>query len=709
MMSLGHRKRNGNRLSLRWRIRRINKVACLATLLILSFISLGYVLQRDSQASVFGAPGIGVKSLGLGYASSCAIGADNQIHCWGRNDSGGLGDGTTASSSNPVNMISSGALRGKQILEMGTGGSHSCALASDYQVYCWGDGTNGELGNGSTAGSLVPVAIDMSGVLSGKTIRALSVGSASTCVIASDNNAYCWGEGTYGRLGNNDALNNDASSPVAVFTGGVLSGKTINSISTGVGRHTCVIASDNNAYCWGENTFGALGNATTVDSNQPVAVDKNGALSGKTIIEISAGTQITCAIASDRLAYCWGYGGLGKLGNNGTTNYSVPVPVYTSGSSSIDGKLIQSISSGFTHVCVVASDGTAHCWGDGRQGQLGNNGSTASAYPRAVDTSGVLSGKTIKNIRVGDSHTCVIASDYKPYCWGIGENGRLGNGDTSNSAVPVTVTTISASVPVEQSVYRFYQPSSTNVPGSPLAITDTPTFLNSVGDSFRLRLGLTNTANISPDIEMVSSGDNHSCAIASDNWAYCWGLNTNGQLGDNSTTNRETPVAIDRGAIPLGATITQVSTGGSHSCAIASDNWVYCWGLNDDGQLGDNTKNQRRTPVALNRGVIPTTATIKQVTSGQDFTCVIASDYKAYCWGKGSIGRLGRGSDIGSLTPVAVVRGDTPSGSTFLSISAGSEHACAIMSDHRAYCWGKGNNGRLGDDLQWLLLGGICL
>ena len=201
------------------------------------------------------------------------------------------------------------------------GWSRSCAIASDDKAYCWGYNSEGNLGNNSTANSKVPVAVNTSGVLAGKTIKQIS----SSCAIASDDKAYCWGLGSAGRLGNNSTA--DSSIPVAVDTSGVLAGKTIKQISTG-GTHNCAIASDDKAYCWGYNSEGNLGNNSTANSKVPVAVNTSGVLAGKTIKQISAGSSYTCAIASDDKAYCWGVGL--ALGNNSINNSLVPTHVYAS-------------------------------------------------------------------------------------------------------------------------------------------------------------------------------------------------------------------------------------------------------------------------------------------------------------------------------------------------------------------------------------------
>lgn len=165
---------------------------------------------------------------------------------------------------------------GAKVVSMG--GYSACAINSSDMAYCWGRNDVGQLGNGSTTGSFTPVPVSTSGVLAGKTMLAISSGTNHACAIASDNNAYCWGAGASGQLGN--GLSADSSVPVAVSTTGVLSGKTILAIAAG-DNYTCAIASDNQAYCWGGNGAGQLGNNSTTPSNTPVVVNTSGVLSGK--------------------------------------------------------------------------------------------------------------------------------------------------------------------------------------------------------------------------------------------------------------------------------------------------------------------------------------------------------------------------------------------------------------------------------------------
>jgi alpha-tubulin suppressor-like RCC1 family protein len=224
--------------------------------------------------------------------------------------------------------------------------------------------------------------------------------------------------------------------PVAVSTAGVLSGKTVTSIISGE-RHTCAIA-DGKAYCWGYNYYGQQGTGSTNPTNaSPVAVSTSGVLAGKTVTNLSTGERHTCAIA-DGKAYCWGYNYYGQHGT-GSTNPTNASPVAVSTSGVLAGKTITSISVGERHSCAVA-DGTAYCWGYNYYGQLGDNTTTNRYSPVAVNASGVLAGKTVTSINAAEKHTCAIA-DGKMYCWGYNYYGQLGTGSTyPSSLVPVAVS-----------------------------------------------------------------------------------------------------------------------------------------------------------------------------------------------------------------------------------------------------------------------------
>lgn len=322
------------------------------------------------------------------------------------------------------------------------GGGHVCAIGADELVYCMGGAQqNGVLGDGRVTGVAIKyVAVDTSGVLAGKTIKTVATGDEFACVIASDDQVYCWGENQYGQLGNNSS-GTVVPSPVAVDTSGVLAGKTIKALSLG-GTHACVIASDDQVYCWGANWSGRIGNNSTVDTLAPVAVDTSGVLAGKTMVAVSSASEHTCAVDSDGAAYCWGLNNKGQLGTNSTLTTFAPVAVNMSGA--LAGKTIKSISAGRYHTCAIASDNQVYCWGSNENGRLGNNSTADSLVPVAVDTSGVLAGKTVEELTARDNFSCVIASDKRVYCWGANQYGQLGDGTLHDASAPAAVDTSGA-------------------------------------------------------------------------------------------------------------------------------------------------------------------------------------------------------------------------------------------------------------------------
>jgi alpha-tubulin suppressor-like RCC1 family protein len=404
-------------------------------------------LVSASQATL--AASEGGASIAAGTETACAI-ESGKAYCWGFSEFGELGDGSTANSSVPVAVDASGVLAGKTLIQISTNGFDTCALDSTGAAYCWGLGGLYGLGDGSTANSSVPVAVDTSGVLAGKTLTQISVGLDATCALDSGGAAYCWGVNLDGQLGDGSAgASSNSDVPVAVDTSGVLAGKTLTRISAG-SYYACALDSTGAAYCWGISSDGALGDGSFASSGVPVAVDTSGVLAGKTLTQISAGVGgfHTCAMDASGAVYCWGQNDGGQLGNGITTNSSVPVAVHTSGV--LAGKTLTQITASSEDTCALDSAGVAFCWGDNGYGDLGDGNTTGSSVPVAVDTSGVLAGKNLTQISAGSSWTCAVDTADSFYCWGYNGYGGLGDdGAVTQSDVPVltgpqapTITTV---------------------------------------------------------------------------------------------------------------------------------------------------------------------------------------------------------------------------------------------------------------------------
>ena len=371
-----------------------------------------------------------------GNAHSCAL-EDGKAYCWGENDYGQLGDGSTADSSVPVAVDASGVLAGKALVEIsagGGGGLDTCALDAAGAAFCWGANIDGGLGGGNNGNgsSSVPVAVQTSGALAGKILTQISTGSLGACVLDAAGAAYCWGDNDFGELGDGKAAS--SSVPVAVDTRGVLAGKTLTQISAGF-EDTCALAAAGTAYCWGDNYYWELGDgrggANGDASSVPVAVDTRGVLAGKALAQISAGWWYACAVDTAGAAYCWGEGALGS----NTGGSSVPVAVDTSGV--LAGKRMAQISAGLGATCSLDRAGAAFCWGDNDYGELGDGTTAGSSVPVAVDTRGVLAGQRLTQVATGAFHACAADRSANIYCWGDNNQGDLGDGRTSMSDVPV--------------------------------------------------------------------------------------------------------------------------------------------------------------------------------------------------------------------------------------------------------------------------------
>jgi hypothetical protein len=368
-------------------------------------------------------------AVSVGQTHACAI-VGGKAYCWGDNSSGQLGTGNQTSSTTAVPVSTSGVLAGKTLTQISAGNGFTCALDSAGLAYCWGQNGNGQLGNNSTAPSLVPVAVSTSGVLAGKTLTEIFASNfgSHVCAIDSTGKAYCWGLNSNGQLGDNSTT--QSLVPVAVSTTGVLAGKTLTRISTGA-AFSCGLDNTGKGYCWGLDTSGQLGDGPPDSQTQtPVAVSTTGVLAGKTLTELETGSTFACALDSAGLAYCWGANGTGQLGNNSTTSSDVPVAVVASGV--LAGKTLTQITAGNGFTCALDTAGKAYCWGDNSQGQLGLNSATPSTspVPAAVYTGGVLNGVSLTQISSGTSTTCAMDAAQNVYCWGVNGNGQVGNGTT---------------------------------------------------------------------------------------------------------------------------------------------------------------------------------------------------------------------------------------------------------------------------------------
>ena len=268
--------------------------------------------------------------------------ADNRAYTWGSNSLGQLGDNDSVNSSLPVAVATSGVLGSKTILSIAVGSSHSVALCSNGTVATWGNDTYGQLGDGTNNNSNVPVAVTASGVLNGQTVVAVAAGFNHSLALCADGTVVAWGMNSAGQLGNGSTTSSNV--PVAVTKTGALLNKTVVAIAAGY-NHSLARCADGTVITWGNNAYGQLGNNNTTNSNVPVDITASGELYGRTVIFLVGGSDHSIGLCSDGSLVSWGRNNYGQLGNGSTVNSSVPVVV--DASDVLAGEAIRTGSCGY--------------------------------------------------------------------------------------------------------------------------------------------------------------------------------------------------------------------------------------------------------------------------------------------------------------------------------------------------------------------------
>ncbi len=465
--------------------------------------------------------------------------------------------------------------------------------------------------------------------------------------------------------------------------------------------------------------------SSSVTSNAPLSTGEERHISKNPIQfrDLDAGINHTCAIDFSRTVYCWGGANKGSLGDDGkmrkceiedgasgigceyknpnlqTTKYSfTPVSVFRGEAPGTSEYLKEAslIAVGDLFACaVVGQNNAVYCWGHGSSGQLGNGERKDHDRPVAVCAEGYtadcaehpLSG--VKAISAGGEHVCaIVGDDRKAYCWGNGSNGRLGNGKTDYSLVPVVVCSEKAK----------------DCEAHPLT-----------------------------DVKTIVAGNYLTCATIKDEQerGLCWGDGSSYQLGNNNQdSNQSTPTPIcahgasDCSENPL-LNVHQIAIGQSHTCAVAGkERTAYCWGQARYGQIGNNNDIENmKTPSAICRPGTDDSeenwdctndpskivTSVQQIAAGYVHTCaVFDSNHQAYCWGESFFGRLGDNGSQNQKVPVKVYNGYDKDGYAIedeedlwlvdvKKLVLGSNYSCAILNDDTAKCWGNNQLGQLGN------------
>ncbi|MCB9600089.1 MAG: chromosome condensation regulator RCC1 [Sandaracinus sp.] len=342
-------------------------------------------------------------------------------------------------------------------------------------------------------------------------------------------------------------------------------------VSTG-GFHSCALRESGRVFCWGANDYSQLGLSSPggrLFATTAVAMIGDA-------VQIASGERHSCARSASGAVRCWGWGSSGQLGNGGVSTSATPLAVAVPAATTI--------ALGRTHSCAIDSAGRLYCWGRNGEGELGDGTQTQRDTPRRISAAG-----TVSSVGTGDSHTCVVSGG-TVRCWGANGQGQLGGGGASVREL------------------------------SPIVISG----LNGVTE--------------------VRAGRDHSCALRGDGTVWCWGGNDVGQLGDGTFSQRTSPVRVDLSSVRS----ISAASDARHTCAIRTDDSLWCWGLNTNGQVGDRTLDNRNTPVRI-------AEEIAAVAVGWTHTCASTIDGRPVCWGANGSGRLGDGTSERRSSPTPVL------------------------------------------------------
>jgi alpha-tubulin suppressor-like RCC1 family protein len=363
--------------------------------------------------------------------------------------------------------------------------------------------------------------------------RQVSVGASHTCGIRVDSTLYCWGSNTSAQLGISSTRGTCGKTPESCEAAPRAApvGEPVAQVSAG-DRHSCAVAVSGTLRCWGENLQYQTGVEALTYVTAPTVV-----LPGARFLQVAAGASHSCALRTNGIVYCWGDGRLGALGRGDTVSSVIPRAI------AIDRQFSQ-VSAGRWRSCAVATDTSLWCWGSEWESA---DGSTDYFHERLLPHR-IEGVPPVRSVSVAGSSLCAVTTDDRALCWESNGFGQLGIGSLQG--------------------------------------TPTPTFVLA-----------------QEGLESVSAGIIQTCALARDGRALCWGNDTFGQLGIPRTGERCGELECRRSPAPVFGQqrfVAVVTGPGTHSCGVTTSSALLCWGLGSEGQLGDGwTRDRQSLPVGV--------------------------------------------------------------------------------------------------------------
>ena len=673
--------------------------------------------------------------LSAGSHHSCAVLPDNSLWCWGRNPAGELGIGTFDDCNSPVRVVDQNDWAVIAVSGQGDAfwGGHTCATKLDGTLWCWGANNYSQLGDVATHDARVSTPMRMGDAADWLLVEA---GANHTCAIDANNDLWCWGFNKYGQLGDDRPDDPDGNyrqkDPVLVAEPGPW-------FKVDVGdTFTCAIRLDGTLWCWGRldphdlvGTYallvpGQVGEACdwsdiSTGSTSFCAVKLDGTLwckveadaeleqvgSASDWVRVSvngAGLtgQGTCAINSSDELWCWQSAADLLL----DSPELVPAP---------GGETVTwtGVARGKLHTCATLSDATIWCWGNNEDGELGvgSGGWDYYSSPIAIEQQqqwlaidaglganncGIQSdhsvwclgttpellvdaaSETWAHVSSGDDHLCLIAADEALWCAGSRSYGQLGDGvsgfGSEAAAAPVGVL---GAGPWDSVSAGIRYTCAVTAAGELYCWGWNSDGQLGIGTSdYDTDHDTPERVGADSDWSSVTGRDRHTCGIRDGGALYCWGRNTFGQLGDGTSDDTATPTPVTGSQV-----WAQVSAGYGHTCAIDDAGQLWCAGLNRDLQLGNDSAGSQVLTLVDAAGAW------SQVSAGDKHTCATKVDHTLWCWGNNENGQLGIGmhpDEVSSSLPAQV-----GTQADWQRVTAGEGYTCALKDDQSLWCWGK--------------------
>jgi len=588
-------------------------------------------------------------SVSAGKAHTCGVKANGKLFCWGKNNHGQIGDGSTTERRKPTE-IESGDLHWRLV---SAGQEHTCGVTIDGRLFCWGNDYPGNLATQPGTSPLSPNEVGPGD----DDWFTVSVGSTHACAIKSDGRLFCWGRNNHGQIGTGNRTTTYWPTQEASAENEWVQ------VSAG-DEFTCAVKSNGSLFCWGMNG-GRLGDGTGGERTVPTAE----VTASHDWIGVATGRRGACGLKTDGRVFCWGAPHSITLDENPQALHFKPVLV-SGGTSSF-----ASVTVGESHACGITKNGKLICWGSSSR-RLGHG----AERPRSSPSEVVNAANDWKDVTADVGHVCAVKQDGRLFCWGI---GALGTNFSLITHEPLQEATGATDW------------DSVSTAGEHACALKTDGRLFCWGSNRKGELGdgttidrptPTQESSAATDWLALRTGANRTCAIKSDGRLFCWGFNEWGQLGDGSLIDSHSPTEI----VAESGGFEEIALGLYHTCARKNDGSVWCWGANHTGAVGDGTTTDRLVPT---REATAETDW-ETLAAGIGRTCAVKNDGRLSCWGLAS---SASGFVSEDSTFDTSPRPEATGARDWLTVTLGWRHTCGVRRGGRISCFGINSTGQLGN------------